>query len=79
LVQQDKLRGFALAGGTGPALHLGHRISIDLDFFTRNSFTVVKSLVFFADAENDPDPMSLEDVSWGNIKEKLTKMVAAIR
>lgn len=27
-------RGFYLAGGTGCALHLGHRISQDLDFFT---------------------------------------------
>lgn len=27
-----------LAGGTALALHLGHRISVDLDFFTQNSF-----------------------------------------
>lgn len=27
-------RGFYLAGGTGCALHLGHRVSQDLDFFT---------------------------------------------
>lgn len=27
-------RGFYLAGGSAVALHLGHRVSIDLDFFT---------------------------------------------
>ena len=29
------LRNFYLAGGTGLALQLGHRISLDLDFFTK--------------------------------------------
>jgi len=32
------LNSFALAGGTALALHLGHRISIDLDFITEQSF-----------------------------------------
>lgn len=32
------LQDFALAGGTSLALRLGHRISIDLDFFTRREF-----------------------------------------
>jgi len=32
------LRNFYLAGGTGLALHLGHRESDDLDFFSRRSF-----------------------------------------
>lgn len=30
---------FYLAGGTGCALHLGHRISQDLDFFSRKEFS----------------------------------------
>jgi hypothetical protein len=30
--------GFALAGGTSLALRLGHRLSIDLDFFTSTHF-----------------------------------------
>jgi hypothetical protein len=33
-----------LAGGTGLALHLGHRVSVDLDFFTGKEFRV-ESLV----------------------------------
>jgi hypothetical protein len=32
------LRGFYLAGGTGLALTLGHRRSMDLDFFTQEPF-----------------------------------------
>ncbi len=32
------LDGFYLAGGTGLALHLGHRESIDLDFFRQDNF-----------------------------------------
>jgi hypothetical protein len=33
-------RGFHLAGGTAVALHLGHRRSVDLDFFTEEAFDV---------------------------------------
>lgn len=38
---------FAFVGGTGLALQLGHRLSIDLDFFTQDEFqveTVVEEL-----------------------------------
>ena len=38
LFSKDYLSGFALAGGTALALQLGHRISIDLDFFSYHSF-----------------------------------------
>jgi hypothetical protein len=31
---------FYLAGGTGLALHFGHRYSVDLDFFSEKSNTV---------------------------------------
>ena len=31
-------RGFYLAGGTALALHLGHRYSVDLDWFTAEPF-----------------------------------------
>lgn len=34
--------GFVLAGGTGLALQLGHRVSVDLDFFTRKPFSTEK-------------------------------------
>lgn len=32
------LEAFALAGGTSLALRFGHRVSVDLDFFTRGAF-----------------------------------------
>jgi len=37
---QDKIAGtgFALAGGTSLALRLGHRLSVDLDFFATDAF-----------------------------------------
>lgn len=39
LVPTGILQGFYLAGGTGLALHLGHRESIDLDFFSATAFS----------------------------------------
>lgn len=38
LLRQSVLEGFYLAGGTGLALSLGHRRSVDLDFFSERSF-----------------------------------------
>jgi hypothetical protein len=32
-------QGFALGGGTSLALRFGHRISVDLDFFTQREFS----------------------------------------
>lgn len=33
---------FYLAGGTALAIHLGHRMSVDLDFFSREDFSIEK-------------------------------------
>ncbi len=38
------IRDFYLAGGTGLALHLGHRFSVDLDFFSERANTVDKKM-----------------------------------
>lgn len=38
LKKSDIIKTFYLAGGTGLALHFGHRISEDLDFFTQTVF-----------------------------------------
>jgi len=32
------MKGAYLAGGTALALQIGHRISVDLDFFTQKQF-----------------------------------------
>lgn len=38
-LQSDSLLdGFVLVGGTGLALQIGHRTSVDIDFFTRKEF-----------------------------------------
>lgn len=34
-------------------------------------FTVLKSLVYFVDAESDPMPHMLQDVTWEEVKEKI--------
>lgn len=34
----EPLNNFGLGGGTNIALRLGHRLSVDLDFFTNNAF-----------------------------------------
>ena len=36
----DGIQRFYLAGGTGLALHLGHRFSVDLDFFSSETYSV---------------------------------------
>lgn len=38
LGDDSAVRHFYLAGGSAAALHLGHRISVDLDFFTSQTF-----------------------------------------
>ena len=39
LMADEKLTDFFLVGGTALALQIGHRISIDLDLFSRSSFS----------------------------------------
>ena len=52
-----------LAGGTACALHIGHRISIDLDFFTPQEFNaqeLIQALSKFGKFE-------LDQQSWGTV------------
>lgn len=42
LVKIANAHEFTLAGGTGLALQIGHRVSVDLDFFTAKSFSTEK-------------------------------------
>ena len=41
---KDSVAGFYLAGGTALALQLGHRMSIDLDFFSQEPFIIQEIL-----------------------------------
>ena len=37
-MSKSYLDGFSLVGGTALALHIGHRISVDIDLFTLDDF-----------------------------------------
>lgn len=50
---------FYLAGGTGLALQFGHRLSLDLDFFSQEKF----------EEERDPTPKMLVGSEWNEIKQ----------
>ena len=52
-----------LAGGTALALQIGHRISYDLDFFTREEFDEEKLLSKIEKIAN----FQLEEISWRTI------------
>lgn len=47
LEAEPRLAAFNLAGGTALALYLGHRVSVDLDLFTRSRSTPGNSKRFF--------------------------------
>jgi predicted nucleotidyltransferase component of viral defense system len=40
-----------------------------------NSFSVIKSLTYFDDAEKDPNPISLMNVKWSEVKQKIQTVV----
>lgn len=49
LESESVMSNFNLAGGTSLALYLGHRISVDLDLFTPESFDAGKLEIFLRD------------------------------
>ena len=53
---------YYLAGGTGLALQLGHRFSVDLDFFSPAP-----------DAEATPMPQMIERVAWTTVRRFLER------
>lgn len=57
---------FYLAGGTALALQLGHRFSVDLDFFSATQPDIPALLEPLRHALKDFSPM-LSDGSWGNL------------
>lgn len=48
LMSKETFQPFALAGGTALALQIGHRISIDLDFFGKHPFNPEELLQVYA-------------------------------
>ena len=53
-----------LAGGTACALQLGHRISVDLDFFTRQTFDARA----FIQSLQEIGEFELKNESWGTVQ-----------
>jgi len=71
LLAKSHLLGDAyLAGGTACALHLGHRISYDLDFFTLKKFKVLPLTKELEKIEG----FKLERTAWGTILGKFNKI-----
>ncbi len=58
-------KGFYLAGGTALAIHLGHRISVDLDWFTPKSLE--DSLLLAQELQNSGLDLEIEQVSPGTL------------
>ena len=68
--QRDSARRFYLAGGTALALRLGHRRSVDLDFFSETDFELmtIESMVLFENADRDLQPDLLIDTPWPEVR-----------
>lgn len=68
--QNPKLKNFYLAGGTGLALQLGHRISVDLDFFSKDKFEP-ELLIHQIKGLGD---FSLQSQDWGTVHAVLNEI-----
>jgi hypothetical protein len=62
---QMSAMGFYLAGGTALAIHLSHRISVDLDWFTPNSFA--DGMILAQSLRNSNIDLDIEQVSFGTL------------
>jgi predicted nucleotidyltransferase component of viral defense system len=58
-------RGFYLAGGTALAIHLSHRISVDLDWFTPDAFQ--DGMMLAQSLRNSDVELEIEQVSPGTL------------
>jgi len=65
------LHEFALGGGTSLALRLGHRWSVDLDFFNTREFDTDE-----LNPDQEPDPVSLNGDGWPLVKSRMRAMVS---
>jgi len=90
LQEEPLLQGFHLVGGTALALQMGHRISIDIDLFTRDDYDVYKtkyqqddgllilrSLVYFDDVDLAEWPRLFREttLTFGQVKKRIIDAV----
>jgi hypothetical protein len=68
---------FILRGGAGLAgiLELSRQRFSRVDY---NEYHLLKSLVYFADAETEPMPSMIRDIDWNELKAEITRVVRAI-
>jgi predicted nucleotidyltransferase component of viral defense system len=57
-----------------------HTLNEMLRFFSAkypgtDPFAVIRSLAWFGDAEQEPDPIPLNGQAWGNVKQRMTEVV----
>lgn len=79
LTEQKFIRSFYLAGGTGCAIHIGHRISDDYGEENYNLIHIMKNLVYFKDADEDADLKMLDQYSWQNVKDFFSRQVKSLK
>jgi hypothetical protein len=65
LGNQASSKGFYLAGGTALAIHLSHRISVDLDWFTPHAFA--DGMILAQSLRNSNVNLDIEQVSPGTL------------
>lgn len=70
LGESELLKDAYLAGGTACALQLGHRVSIDMDFFTEKEFDAKRTIQQLQKIGN----FKLDRQSWGTILGELEKV-----
>jgi hypothetical protein len=68
LMALEELSEFNLAGGTSLSLQIGHRFSVDLDFFGTRPF----------DAQEILDLVLLQKADWQTVKKTIQKEVKKI-
>jgi hypothetical protein len=78
LSQSDICKNFYLAGGTAVAIQLGHRVSVDLDFFTSTKFdaeefanSIVSRNIGASDSQDNTSQISDLQISEGTVKFQL--------
>ncbi|WKZ38214.1 MAG: nucleotidyl transferase AbiEii/AbiGii toxin family protein [Anaerolineales bacterium] len=64
-MQSDLASSFYLAGGTALSLQIGHRLSVDLDFFSPSED--IPSIRNVIEKALTPFQFNLSDSSWGNL------------
>ncbi len=48
-------------------------------YSVENRFMVIRSLVWFEDADDEPDPISQVEVAWPDVKAAISESVACLR